>query len=228
MQKLKLRKKNKILIVAAHPDDEILGCGGTMIKLKNTSDINVVFMTDGISARGVNDIKKKLRRKKCDDLFKYLKLKKPIFFDFPDNKMDEVPLLKIVKKLETLIQKIKPKTIFTHYSDCLNIDHKITSQAVMTACRPLKDNSVKKILSFEILSSTEWAKFKNKGFEPNYFVDISGQFKKKIIAMKFYQKELRKYPHSRSLKAIESLARFRGVSSGVDFAEGFYLNRWIE
>jgi N-acetylglucosamine malate deacetylase 1 len=228
MQKLKLRKKNKILIVAAHPDDEILGCGGTMIKLKNTCDINVVFMTDGISARGVNDIKKKLRRKKCDDLFKYLKLKKPIFFDFPDNKMDEVPLLKIVKKLETLIQKIKPKTIFTHYSDCLNIDHKITSQAVMTACRPLKDNSVKKILSFEILSSTEWAKFKNKGFEPNYFVDISGQFKKKIIAMKFYQKELRKYPHSRSLKAIESLARFRGVSSGVDFAEGFYLNRWIE
>ena len=228
MQKLKLRKKNKILIVAAHPDDEILGCGGTMIKLKNTCDINVVFMTDGISARGVNDIKKKLRRKKCDDLFKYLKLKKPIFFDFPDNKMDEVPLLKIVKKLETLIQKIKPKTIFTHYSDCLNIDHKITSQAVMTACRPLKDNSVKKILSFEILSSTEWAKFKNKGFEPNYFVDISGQFKKKIIEMKFYQKELRKYPHSRSLKAIESLARFRGVSSGVDFAEGFYLNRWIE
>jgi N-acetylglucosamine malate deacetylase 1 len=228
MQKLKLRKKNKILIVAAHPDDEILGCGGTMIKLKNTNDINVVFMTDGISARGVNDSKKKLRRKDCDDLFKYLKLKKPTFFDFPDNKMDEVPLLKIVKKLENLIQNIKPKTIFTHYSDCLNIDHKITSQAVMTACRPLKDSSVKKILSFEILSSTEWAKFKNRGFEPNYFVDISSQFKKKIAAMKFYKKELRKYPHSRSLKAIEALARFRGVSSGVDFAEGFYLNRLIE
>ena len=74
----------------------------------------------------------------------------------------------------------------------------------------------------------EWAKFRNRGFEPNYFVDISDQFKKKITAMKFYKKELRKYPHSRSLKAIESLARFRGVSSGVDFAEGFYLNRWIE
>jgi LmbE family N-acetylglucosaminyl deacetylase len=228
MQKLKSQKKNKILIVAAHPDDEILGCGGTMIKLKNTNDINVVFMTDGISARETNESKKQFRKKRCDDLFKYLKLKKPIFFDFPDNKMDEVPLLDIVKKLEALIKKIKPKTIFTHYADCLNIDHKITSQAVMTACRPLKDNSVKRILSFEILSSTEWAKFKNKGFEPNFFIDISYQFKKKIVAMKFYQKELRKFPHSRSLKAIESLARFRGASSGVNFAEGFYLNRWIE
>jgi len=228
MLKLKSQKKNKILIVAAHPDDEILGCGGTMIKLRNTNDINVVFMTDGISARETNETKKQFRKKRCDDLFKYLKLKKPIFFDFPDNKMDNVPLLDIVKKLETLIKKIKPKTIFTHYADCLNIDHKITSQAVMTACRPLKDNSVKRILSFEILSSTEWAKFKNKGFEPNFFIDISHQFKKKIVAMKFYQKELRKFPHSRSLKAIESLARFRGVSSGVNFAEGFYLNRWIE
>lgn len=228
MLKLKSQKKNKILIVAAHPDDEILGCGGTMIKLRNTNDINVVFMTDGISARETNETKKQFRKKRCDDLFKYLKLKKPIFFDFPDNKMDKVPLLDIVKKLETLIKKIKPKTIFTHYADCLNIDHKITSQAVMTACRPLKDNSVKRILSFEILSSTEWAKFKNKGFEPNFFIDISHQFKKKIVAMKFYQKELRKFPHSRSLKAIESLARFRGVSSGVNFAEGFYLNRWIE
>lgn len=228
MLKLKSQKKNKILIVAAHPDDEILGCGGTMIKLRNTNDINVVFMTDGISARETNESKKQFRKKRCEDLFKYLKLKKPIFFDFPDNKMDEVPLLDIVKKLETLIKKIKPKTIFTHYADCLNIDHKITSQAVMTACRPLKDNSVKRILSFEILSSTEWAKFKNKGFEPNFFIDISHQFKKKIVAMKFYQKELRKFPHSRSLKAIESLARFRGASSGVNFAEGFYLNRWIE
>ena len=228
MLKLKLQKKNKILIVAAHPDDEILGCGGTIIKLKNTNDINIVFMTDGVSSRGTDTIEKKLRRKMCDDLFKYLKIKKPTFFDFSDNKMDEVPLLNIVKKLETIIKKIKPKTIFTHYSECLNIDHKITSQAVLTACRPLKNNSVKKILSFEILSSTEWAKFKNKGFEPNYFVDISNQFKKKITAMKFYKKELRKYPHSRSLKAIESLARFRGVSSGTNFAEGFYLNRWIE
>ena len=92
----------------------------------------------------------------------------------------------------------------------------------------MKNSTVKKILSFEILSSTEWSKFKNKGFEPNYFIDISKQMKKKITSMKHYRRELRKYPHSRSIKAIEALARFRGVSCGVKYAEGFYLNRLIE
>ena len=98
----------------------------------------------------------------------------------------------------------------------------------MTACRPLKNCSVKKILSFEVLSSTECTKFKNKSFEPNYFIDISSSFEKKLIAMKFYKRELRKYPHSRSLKAIESLARFRGVSCRVNYAEGFFLNRFVK
>tara|TARA_B100002019_G_scaffold287817_1_gene300413 strand:- start:1904 stop:2590 length:687 start_codon:yes stop_codon:yes gene_type:complete len=228
MQKLKSLKKNKILIVAAHPDDEILGCGGTILKFKKTHNIKIIFMTNGVSARGKNKKEIILRRKACINLYKYLKLEKPVFFNFPDNKMDSVPLLKIVKKLEKIIDKEQPEIIFTHYSECLNIDHKITSQAVMTACRPLKNCSVKKILSFEILSSTEWAKFKNKTFEPNYFIDVSSTIKGKLKAMKFYRRELKKYPHSRSLVAIKSLASFRGVSCGVEFAEGFYLNRFVE
>tara|TARA_Y100000590_G_scaffold434999_1_gene553908 strand:- start:658 stop:1344 length:687 start_codon:yes stop_codon:yes gene_type:complete len=228
MQKLKYPKKNKILIVAAHPDDEILGCGGTILKFRKNSEINVIFMTDGTSARGINIKEKKKRRSNCEKLFKYLKINKPLFFNFPDNQMDKVPLLKIIKKIELLIKKIKPDTIFTHYSECLNIDHRITCQAVLTACRPLKKNPVKKILSFEILSSTEWSKNKNKSFEPNYFIDISKEFKNKINALKFYKKELRKYPHSRSIKGVETLARFRGISCGVNYAEGFYLNRLVE
>lgn len=228
MQKLKYPKKNKILIVAAHPDDEILGCGGTILKLRKNSEINVIFMTDGTSARGKNIKEKKQRRSNCEKLFKYLKINKPLFFNFPDNQMDKIPLLKIIQKIELLIKKIKPDTIFTHYSECLNIDHRITCQAVLTACRPIKKNPVKKILSFEILSSTEWSKIKNKSFEPNYFMDISKEFKNKISALKFYKKELRKYPHSRSIKGVETLARFRGISCGVNYAEGFYLNRLVE
>lgn len=227
MQKLKYPKKDKLYIIAAHPDDEILGCGGTIIKFKEKYDISVVFMTNGTSARGKNKKDEDIRKKACLDLFKFLKLKKPIFMNFPDNKMDSVPLLQIIRKLERIIKKEKPKIIFTHCSECLNIDHRITFQAVMTACRPLKNCSVKKILSFEILSSTEWSKFR-KSFEPNYFIDISSTFKKKLIAMKFYKKELRKYPHSRSLKAIESLARYRGISCGVNYAEGFFVNRFVE
>lgn len=222
-------KNNKILIIAAHPDDEILGCGGTIAKLRNDHEINVIFMTNGVSARGKNrknEIKE--RKNSTLKLFKYLSLPKPIFFNFPDNQMDKIPLLKIIKKLEKKIHLIKPITIFTHYSHCLNIDHKKTYEAVITACRPINNISVKKILSFEIPSSTDWASHKGKNFHPNYFIDISTTLNEKLKLIKYYKKELRNYPHSRSLTGIKSLASFRGTSCGVKFAEGFYLNRLIE
>lgn len=228
MLKLKFQKKNKILIVAAHPDDEMLGCGGTILKFKNKCDIHVIFMTDGVSSRGKNNSEKKKRRNSCIKLFKKLNLNNPIFLNFPDNQMDKIPLLKIIKKVESILNKIKPETVITHYSECLNIDHRLTYQAVITACRPLKESSVKKILSFEVLSSTEWAKFRYKSFDPNYYIDISKNFKNKLNALKFYKKELRKFPHSRSLVAVETLAKYRGVSSGVKYAEAFYLNRFID
>ena len=228
MQKSKSLKKNNILVIAAHPDDEMLGCGGSIIKLKKKCDIKVLFMTDGVSARKKNHKKILERRNSCEKLFKKLKIKKPVFLDFPDNQMDKVPLLEIVKKIERIIKEIKPHTIFTHYSDCLNIDHQITCKAVLTACRPIKNNTVKKILSFEIPSSTDWALYKDKQFQPNYFIDISKHINEKINLIKFYKKELRNYPHSRSITGIKSLASIRGVSCGVKFAESFYLNRLVE
>jgi LmbE family N-acetylglucosaminyl deacetylase/folate-dependent phosphoribosylglycinamide formyltransferase PurN len=223
-----LENKKKILIVAAHPDDEVLGCGGSIIKYKESHDIEVMFMTNGVSARGKNKIKALERKKHCLALFKYLELRKPSFLNFPDNQMDTIPLLRIVKNIENKIKVFKPEIIFTHFSDCLNIDHRRTYEAVITACRPIENLSVKKILSFEVLSSTEWALFKNKTFQPNYYINISKEIKKKISLMKFYKDELKDYPHSRSLKGIEALARSRGISSGVKFAEGFYLNRCLK
>lgn len=222
-------KNNKILIVAAHPDDEILGCGGAIAKLKFENEIHVVFMTNGVSARGKNKKKEITQRKnQCLKLFNYLSLPKPTFFNFPDNQMDKIPLLKIIKKIEHIIRIIKPVTIFTHYSHCLNIDHKKTFEAVITACRPINQLSVKKILSFEIPSSTDWALHKGKHFQPNYFIDISKHINEKINLIKFYKKELRNYPHSRSITGIKSLASVRGISCGVKFAEGFYLNRFVD
>ena len=221
-------KNKKILIVAAHPDDEILGCGGTIAKLKNTHEIKVIFMTNGVSARGKNKIKIKKRMDACTKLFKYLSISKPIFFNFPDNQMDKIPLLKVVKKIEKHIRLFQPETVITHYSHCLNIDHRVTYEATITACRPINKLSVKKILSFEILSSTDWALFKGKNFHPNYYIDISNYISSKINLIKFYKEELRDYPHSRSITAIKSLASFRGVSCGVKYAEGFYLNRFID
>ena len=221
-------KNKRILVIAAHPDDEILGCGGTISKLKNENFIEVLFMTNGVSARGNNKKQILRRRKACLNLFKYLSLPIPKNFNFPDNAMDKIPLLKIVKKIEQKIKDYRPDTIITHYSHCLNIDHKITYEAVITACRPLIGLSVKKILSFEIPSSTDWALYKGKNFQPNYFIDISEHLKNKINLIKFYKEELRSYPHSRSIPSIKALASVRGVSCGVKYAEGFYLNRFID
>ena len=221
-------KNNKILIVAAHPDDEILGCGGTIAKLKTYNEINVIFMTNGVSARGNNKLEVKKRRNSTFKLFKYLNLPKPTFYNFPDNEMDKIPLLKVVKKIEKKIKIFQPSVVFTHYSDCLNIDHRITFEAVVTACRPINNLSVKKILSFEIQSSTDWALFKGKNFQPNYFIDISNYLKSKINLINFYKQELKNYPHSRSIKSLKSLASIRGVSCGVKYAEGFFLNRSLE
>ena len=222
-------KKNKILIIAAHPDDEILGCGGTIAKMKNTHIIQTIFMTNGVSARGIKRQKEIKNRKNASiKLFEFLNLPKPTFYSFPDNQMDRVPLLKIIKKIEKKIKIFKPETIITHYSNCLNIDHRKTYEAVITACRPINNLSVKKILSFEIPSSTDWALFKNKNFQPNYFIDISNHIEEKLKLLKFYKKELKNYPHSRSLRSIKSLASVRGVSCGIKYAEAFYLNRYIE
>jgi len=221
-------KNKKILIIAAHPDDEILGCGGSISKLKNDNYIEVIFMTNGVSSRGRNKKKIFERKKACFDLFKHLSLPRPTIFNFPDNQMDKIPLLKIIKKVEKNIRNYRPDTIITHFSNCLNIDHRITFEAVITACRPVNNLSVKKILSFEIQSSTDWALFKGKNFQPNYFIDISKHIKDKINYIRFYNEELRNYPHSRSIPAIKALASVRGTSCGVKYAEGFYLNRFVD
>jgi len=221
-------KNKKILIVAAHPDDEILGCGGAISKFKDENYVEALFMTNGVSSRG-NDKKQILRRRKaCLNLFKHLSLPTPTIYNFPDNQMDRIPLLRVIKKIEQKIKDYKPDTIITHYSHCLNIDHRITFDAVTTACRPVNGLSVKKILSFEIPSSTDWALYKGKNFQPNYFVDISKHIKNKINLIKFYKEELKDYPHSRSINAIKALASMRGVSCGVNYAEGFYLNRFLD
>jgi N-acetylglucosamine malate deacetylase 1 len=225
---LKLLENKRILIIAAHPDDEILGCGGTIIKLKKSHKIQVVFLTNGISARTKNKKSLIKRKSECLKLFKYLKIEKPIFLNFADNQLDKIPLLKIVKKIEKIIKKFNPMTVFTHYENCLNIDHQIAYKATITACRPLEKMPVKKILSFEVSSSTDWAIFQKKNFQPNYFVDISNEVKKKLNSLKYYKSEMRKYPHSRSLKAVESLSRMRGASSGCKFAEAFILIRHID
>ncbi|HVQ01209.1 MAG TPA: PIG-L deacetylase family protein [Candidatus Thermoplasmatota archaeon] len=225
--------KKKIMIVAAHPDDEVLGCGGTIARLVEEGyEAYTLILGKGVAARyptagGTTEKNKHIAmlQHETQKANKALGIKKVYSFNVPDNKFDSVPLLDIVKKIEQVKKNVRPDIIFTHYKKDLNIDHKITYEAVITASRPLENESVKTIYSFEVLSSTEWNY--PLSFSPAVFFDISSSLQKKIQAMSCYASEIREFPHPRSLKAIEINAKTWGIKVGLSTAEAFELVRSI-
>jgi N-acetylglucosamine malate deacetylase 1 len=218
-----------VLVVSAHADDEALGCGGTIVRHVEEGDaVHLVFMADGVHSRK-NASKEDLTRrfaasKRAQSL---LGVSFAQSLELPDNKMDSVPLLEIVQKLEPILSEILPSVIYTHHHGDLNIDHRLTHAAVMTACRPTPDSSVREIYGFEVLSSSEWATQQISPFLPHYFVDITQQLRTKLDALEAYAEEMRKPPHSRSVAHAEVLAHHRGYSIGVDAAEAFEVYRII-
>ncbi len=222
----------KILVIAAHPDDELLGCGATLFYYKMLGyKIKIVFLGDGESSRDKdeNELSKliKMRKKQAELVSNKCNFLKPSFGNFPDNKLDNVPFLNIVKFVEKHILLFKPKIILTHFESDLNIDHQLAFKAVITASRPMSKCFVKKIYCFETPSSTDFNFTRNnfKRFNPNYYIDVSKFIKKKINILNIYKKELKKWPHSRSLKSIANLAKYRGSEIGVKYAEAFVLIR---
>ncbi len=226
--------KNNILIVAAHPDDEILGCGGVVAKHAAGGDsVKVLIMAEGITSRSsIRDLESntesllalKESAKKANAI---LGVNDVEFASFPDNRMDSLDLLDVVKKIEAVIETEKPNIIYTHYGNDVNVDHQIVYSSVITACRPQPGSIVKKILCFETVSSTEWQPPGVKlQFSPNWFVDIDEKFfQKKMDALQQYASEMREFPHPRSVQAVEALARWRGASVGFKKAESFMLIR---
>ena len=218
----------KILVVAAHPDDEVLGCGGAIARHVDEGDeVYIVFMADGVTSREkVADEDLRVRHKAAYSSCEVLGAQTPQFLGFPDNKMDTIALLDIVQTLEKVMDKIQPSIVYTHHDGDLNVDHRITHRAVLTACRPQPENYVNEIYSFEILSSTEWASPSVKNtFAPNRFVDISKVIERKIKALTAYADEMRDYPHSRSIETVELLAKYRGSTMGMRAAESFKIER---
>ncbi len=227
-------KISRVLVIAAHPDDEVLGCGGTIARLaKDGHEVYIAILGEGITSRyqKPEDAEKKLIEElhaRADDVRRCLSAEKTLLFSLPDNRFDTVPLLDIIKIVEDLIDKLQPEVIYTHHGSDLNIDHQVVHRAVLTAARPVKNCPVKEIYAFEVPSSTEWAfqQFR-PAFQPNVFVDISNTLEMKIKALQLYESEVQPFPHPRSPQALRAIAYRWGSTAGVEAAEAFQLIRSI-
>ena len=216
---------NNILVVAAHPDDELLGVGGTIKKYSNMNyNCYCVILGEGMTSREEQSDSVENLHKSAISAANIIGFKKVYFENLPDNRFDSVDLLDVVKIVEKYIKLIKPSIMYTHHHGDVNIDHQITFNAVLTACRPISPVIVRELYAFDTLSSTEWQfKYGDKQFKPNVFVNIEDTMEDKIKAMKEYTTEVRKYPHPRSIEGIKIQAQKYGMISGNRFSEAFEL-----
>ena len=225
------KRVETVLVIVAHPDDEVLGCGGTMARLAREGyEVFTLVLGEGVRSRYEKnedslDIEDAINalKKQALEANKILGVKEVFFSDFPDNRFDSIDLLDIVKAVERFKEEVKPQIIFTHSKADLNIDHQITHRAVVTATRPMPGESVMSVYSFEVLSSTEWNY--PQEFSPNLYFDVSNTIELKLEAMKAYSSELREFPHPRSLEGIKLKASQRGMEVGLRYAEAFEVVR---
>ena len=230
-------KGQKILVVVAHPDDELLGLGATMNKLitEQNCTVRVIILGEGITSRSDKRNSEqwseelKIHRSNIESARKAIGYESVGIYDFPDNRFDTVALLDIIKVIEKEKEDFQPEIIFTHHGGDVNIDHQRTFEAVITATRPMEDEVVKTVITFETPSGTEWiASSDPRKFTPNLFIEVSKKnLEAKINGMESYEFEKRAYPHPRSPKALEILAQYRGLSVGVEYAESFCIIRSI-
>lgn len=224
----------KVLIIAAHPDDDILGCGGLISKYRNVIDFRVIFIAEGSSCRfdkeGIKDEQTlKVIKERNGFGIKALQLlgvEDFKFFDFPCGRLDQTPIIEINQTIEKEIQGYKPDTVFTHSFEDTNNDHIIVHRATQMATRPGSSTFVEKVYSYEVLSSSEW-RFTHT-FSPNYFESLSEEdVRFKWLALAEYESEIKKFPYPRSEEGIFTLAKYRGLQSASTYAEAFKLIRQI-
>ena len=226
---------NRVLVVAAHPDDEVLGCGGTIARHADAGDqVQVLIVAEGATSRQ-NQRDPIQARDELSALAQASQTAGLILgaagvelLDLPDNRLDSLDRLDLIKRIEVIIRRHQPQVVYVHHIGDVNVDHRRLHEAVVTACRPTPGHPVRRLLSFEVASSTEWQPPGSASvFQPNWFVDISDQWQRKREALEAYASEMRPSPHARSLEAVEHLARWRGAQVGVEVAEAFCLLRQL-
>lgn len=222
-----------VLVVAAHPDDEVLGCGGTIARHADAGDqVQVLIVAEGATSRqqhrdrGQAMGELSLLSQAAQQAGSILGARGVELLDLPDNRLDSLDRLDLIKSIEARIERHQPQVVYVHHAGDVNVDHRRLHEAVITACRPTPVQPVRRLLSFEVASSTEWQPPGSAvAFQPNWFIDISAQWPRKREALVAYASEMRPWPHARSLEALEHLARWRGAHVGVEAAEAFCLLR---
>lgn len=226
---------NRVLVVAAHPDDEVLGCGGTIARHAEAgNEVQVLIAAEGATSRQQQRNRMQvaeelsvlaLAAQKAGSLLGAVGVE---LLDLPDNRLDSIDRLDLIKLVEERINLHQPDVVYVHHAGDVNVDHRRLHEAVVTACRPTPGHPVRRLLSYEVASSTEWQPPGSAAaFQPNWFVDISEQWQRKRKALEAYASEMRPWPHARSLEAVEHLARWRGAQVGAEAAEGFCLLRQL-
>ncbi len=221
-----------VLVVAAHPDDEVLGAGATIAAHARAKDrVTVAILGEGITSR--HGARAEVGRNALDALRAdaqragaLLGCQDVRLLDLPDNRFDSVDLLDVVKLVEKVVQEVEPTIVYTHFHGDLNVDHVVTARAVLTACRPLPGSSVRRLLAFEVPSATGWG-FPDQAFSPTVFVDAQETLALKLEAMRRYESEVRPYPHPRAPEALAERAKSWGTLVGLNAAEPFVLLREI-
>ncbi len=222
-----------ILVVAAHPDDEILGCGGALARHVVEGDtVHILIVGEGATSRDARsephgrEPELAVLGAAASRAAVAIGAEKPTMLGLPDNRLDGLPLLDVVKPTEAIVEAVKPEIVYTHHAGDLNVDHRIVHQAVVTACRPLPGSPVREIHAFETVSSTEWQSG-GQAFRPQRWVDIEPYLDRKLLALEAYAGEMRPFPHARSREAVEALARVRGAAAGLRAAECFMVVREV-
>lgn len=222
--------KNKILVVAPHADDEIIGCGGTIAKaIGEGNQVYIVIATNAnvgapelFNEGFINKV-----RSEALKAHKYLGVKETFFLDFPAPALNAFPEYKISIELSKIIKKVRANILYLPHPGDLHQDHKAVYRAALVAARPQDDYCIEEIYCYETLSETEWAPYQEKAFIPNVFNDVTDFFEQKLVAMQFFKSQIKKFPHTRSTETFEALAKYRGANVGVKRAESFMVERII-